>query len=431
MKRLRAFSVLCLAAISVAANAQTAPPSTATQSVNYGSNPSAAATFTHDGVTLYYETYGSGQPLLLIHGNGGSIADLAAQIDFFRKYYKVIAMDSRDHGKSSDSPGKLNYELMTRDLAALLDHLHTGPVYVLGWSDGGIEALQLGYLFPAKVKKIVSMAANLTPDGLAPEALKMIHESLASTSPASKNTPEGKRETKVTQMMLDEPHITFADLAKITAPTLILASDHDLISDQHTLDIYHHIPNSQLAIFPNATHAIPYDDAPLFNATVYRFLTTPYVPKDRVADALKSFEAMKSQPIAPTNKAAAEATLRKLDAQWGQAKTADEWLSFYSDNAIILPPNEKALHGREAARKAITELLSAPNLQLSWATDRIDISDSVDLAYIVGTYTESFTDASGKKVSDTGHLLEVWQLQPNNQWKCVADTWNSDLPLTQ
>lgn len=303
MKFRAVVAALLLFTISLSANAQAQQPNIAAAPathrpakypVKYGSNPAAAATFVHDGVTLYYETYGTGQPILLIHGNGGSIADLSAQIDFFRKHYKVIAMDSRDHGRSSDSPGPLNYELMTLDLAALLDHLHTGPVDVLGWSDGGIEALELGYMFPGKVKKIVSMAANLTPDGLAPEALKMIHEDLASTPPAAKNTPEGKRATKVTQMMLHEPNITFADLAKITAPTLILASDHDLISDQHTLDIYHHISNSQLAIFPNATHAIPFDDPALFNSTVNRFLTTPYVAKDRVRDALKSFEVMKA-----------------------------------------------------------------------------------------------------------------------------------------
>jgi pimeloyl-ACP methyl ester carboxylesterase len=67
-----------------------------------------------------------------------------AQIDHFRKSYKVIAMDGRDQGKSGDSPDKITYEKMTDDLAALLDHLTTGPVYVLGWSDGGVEALLLG-----------------------------------------------------------------------------------------------------------------------------------------------------------------------------------------------------------------------------------------------------------------------------------------------
>src|SRR6185295_20388117 len=68
----------------------------------YGSNPAAGKTFTHDGVKLYYEVYGIGEPVLLVHGNGGSIGELKAQIDHFRKRYKVIAMDSRDHGKSGD-----------------------------------------------------------------------------------------------------------------------------------------------------------------------------------------------------------------------------------------------------------------------------------------------------------------------------------------
>ena len=61
-------------------------------------------------------------------------------------------------------------------------------------------------------------------------------------------------------MMLDEPHIDVKALEAITAPTLVLASDHDVIRDEHTLEIYHHIPNSQLAIFPNATHMMPFDD---------------------------------------------------------------------------------------------------------------------------------------------------------------------------
>ena len=98
--------------------------------------PKPARTFTHDGVTLYYEVYGAGDPLLIVHGNGGSIADIGAQIDHFRKRYKVIAMDSRDQGKSGDSPDKLTYEKMTDDLAALLDHLKTGPVNVLGGVTG-------------------------------------------------------------------------------------------------------------------------------------------------------------------------------------------------------------------------------------------------------------------------------------------------------
>ena len=77
------------------------------------------------GVTLYSEVYGAGDPLLIVHFTGGSVADVGVQIDHFRKGYKVIAMDSRDQGKSGDSPDELTYEKMTDDLAALLDHLQT------------------------------------------------------------------------------------------------------------------------------------------------------------------------------------------------------------------------------------------------------------------------------------------------------------------
>ena len=119
--------------------------------IKYGSNLKLGQFFQHDGVKLYYEVYGTGEPLLLVHGNGGSIADLTAQIEHFRKRYKVIAMDSRDQGRSSDSPEKITYEKMTDDLAALLDHLKITQVNVLGWSDGGIEALLLGIRHPAKV----------------------------------------------------------------------------------------------------------------------------------------------------------------------------------------------------------------------------------------------------------------------------------------
>src|SRR5271169_1737938 len=110
-------------------DAQTSQPAnraaqTSTRPIaKYGSNPAAGKAFTHDGVKLYYEVYGAGEPVLLVHGNGGSIGDLKAQIDHFRRRYKVIAMDSRDQGKSGDSPDKITYEKMADDLAALLDHL--------------------------------------------------------------------------------------------------------------------------------------------------------------------------------------------------------------------------------------------------------------------------------------------------------------------
>ena len=295
-------SLLLLAlAVSSPASAQTAAPKPAAKSapaVTYGDNAAAGRTFVHDGLRLYFEVYGTGEPLLLVHGNGGSIADMRAQIAHFRRRYRVIAMDSRDQGKSADSPDRITYEKMTDDLAALIDHLKLGPVNVVGWSDGGIEGLLLGIRHPQKVKKIVAMAANLNPgeQAIYPEVLKLV-KSLVDAIPAeARQTPHGRRELKVTGMMLEEPHIDLQALAGISAPTLVIAGDHDLIRDEHTLAIYQQIPNSQLAILPNATHMVPYDDPATFNVVVERFLQTTFVKKDRIGDTMKSLEKMRTPP---------------------------------------------------------------------------------------------------------------------------------------
>ncbi len=262
--------------------------------IPFGANKDAGVTFVHDGVTLYYETYGKGEPLLLVHGNGASIGSLAAQIDHFKAKYKVIAMDSRDHGQSADSLEPITYEKMTDDLAALIDHLKLGPVDVVGWSDGGVEALLLGVRHPGKVKKIVSMAANLSPgpEAFDPEVVALIKSMMLSEE--AKNTPQGRRQLKVAGMMLKEPNIPPAMLAKVAAPTLVLASDHDLVRIEHIVTIYKSLPNAQLAVFPNSTHLIPYDDPEQFNGTVDRFLATPFKKINLVPETMGSFEKLMS-----------------------------------------------------------------------------------------------------------------------------------------
>jgi pimeloyl-ACP methyl ester carboxylesterase len=101
--------------------------------------------------------------------------------------------------------------------------------------------------------------------------------------------------------MLDEPHIPLEALEAITAPTLVMAGDHDLVRDEHTVAIFQQIPNSQLAIFPNATHMIPYDDPALFNATVDRFFRTLFVRRNRIDDTIKSAREMGAAQDAQTH----------------------------------------------------------------------------------------------------------------------------------
>jgi hypothetical protein len=124
------------------------PAKPATPAVKYGSNATVGRTFVHDGVKLYYEVYGTGEPLLMIHGNGGSIADMTRQIAHFRARYQVIAMDSRDQGKSGDSPGALTYEKMTDDLAALIDQLKVGRSTCSAGATAASRRCSLGIAIP-------------------------------------------------------------------------------------------------------------------------------------------------------------------------------------------------------------------------------------------------------------------------------------------
>ena len=258
----------------------------------YGANPTVGKVFNHDGVKLYYEIYGTGEPLLIIHGNGASIWTLRAQINYFREKYKVIVMDSRDHGRSSDSPIALSFETMTDDLAALLDHLHVGPAYILGWSDGGIEALLLGMRHPETVKMIATMAANLDPSGVYPEVLARSDAPAREISADKTENLKAARAQRVEQLDRNEPHINPEALRSITVPTLVLAGDHDIVIDEHTLLIYHHLPKSELVIFPGATHMIPFDDPALFNTTVDHFFSKPFVKTDRFLDTMQSYQKM-------------------------------------------------------------------------------------------------------------------------------------------
>ena len=134
---------------------------------------------------------------------------------------------------------------------------------------------------------------------------------------------------------------------------------------------------------------------------------------------------------AAVDRAADQAAIKKADIEWtkaAQSKKPDAWLAFYTDDAVVLPPNDTVARGPEGARKAVTELLALPGLTITWEATKIEVARSGDLAYLTGAYIISFNDEHGKSVKDNGKLLEVWSKQPDGVWKCSADTWNSDLP---
>jgi pimeloyl-ACP methyl ester carboxylesterase len=243
--------------------------SSAQNKIPYGNNPLVGKYASINGIKLYYEIYGKGEPLLLLHGNGGSIGSRFKEIEDFAKKYQVIALDSRCHGKSQCMKSDLTYEMMASDVNALLESLKIDSCLIWGHSDGGILALIMGYEYPKKVKKMLISGANIQPDTTAlfptlVDAIKMY--------PMLPDTLQQKH----LKLMAFHPNIPFAKLKKISAPTLVMAGDRDAIREEHTIKIFQNIPNSQLCILPGTTHYVADEKPHLFRAVLYDFFDKPF-----------------------------------------------------------------------------------------------------------------------------------------------------------
>jgi len=245
--------------------------------IRYGDNDSAGHRITANGIELYYETYGQGEPLLLLHGNSQSIQAFTHQIPEFAKHYQVIAVDTRGQGKSSEDGKPYTYELFADDMKALLDKLELDSVNVVGWSDGGNTGLLLAMKHPAKVKKLVTMGANIyindqVVDRNVLQEIEKRREALKTdTSRTSQNT------ARLMTLLLTEPNHVYEDLRAIHCPVLVMAGENDIIHENHTREIATHLPNGKLYIATGEDHYFPVNNPAKFNAVVADFLITqPY-----------------------------------------------------------------------------------------------------------------------------------------------------------
>jgi len=129
-------------------------------------------------------------------------------------------------------------------------------------------------------------------------------------------------------------------------------------------------------------------------------------------------------------RAADEATLRNLDAEWSKAagaKDVEKTASYYTDDAVILAPNLPTIQGKQGARAMWQVMFSVPGFGGGWKATKVEVSRSGDLGWVTGTYELSETDERGRPMVDKGKYLEVWRKQADGSWKCVADMFNSDL----
>ena len=128
-----------------------------------------------------------------------------------------------------------------------------------------------------------------------------------------------------------------------------------------------------------------------------------------------------------------EKAIRDADEAWSNAaaaKDVEKTIAFYSDDAVVMPPNAERATSREAIRKIWKDLLT--DAKMSWKATKVEVAKSGDIGFIIGTYEVTMNDVvTGKPVHDRGKYLEVWEKQADGSWKCGADIWNSDIPLTK
>ncbi|MFN1216695.1 alpha/beta fold hydrolase [Chryseobacterium kwangjuense] len=237
----------------------------------YGKNTAAGAYLPLKDTRLYYEVYGEGEPLFLLHGNSGSIKDFYQQIPVLAKQFKVIAVDTRGQGKSIDTSKKdFTYTRFAEDVKALADQLGFKKVNIAGWSDGGITGLEFALKYPETCHKVIAIGANAFPEGVDERLVSHMKNQLLVLQ--AENDPQKFNEKRLVKIMLNEPHISEKDLTKIKSPVLVIAGDKDVIKQEHTKMMAKQIPNAELKIYKDATHMIPFEKADELNADIVRFL---------------------------------------------------------------------------------------------------------------------------------------------------------------
>jgi len=259
--------------------------------MTYGSNP-AGRYVAVDDIQLYIEEYGAGDPVLVVHGNGGSIETMDTVIPALAQHFRVIAVDSRAQGRSFDSDAELTYARMAQDLSLLITALNLGSVHVFGWSDGGNVALDLAFAHPEQVRRVAASGTNYSTVGYL-ETAAPLH--LADDDPLKKvnlafadryhdanerlcQQPERLPviRKKLADLMLNYPNFTREQLATIQTPFLLISGDHDLIRLEHTVELFRQLAHVQLFIVPGADHgpALLYPE--LVNPVVLKFFQSTY-----------------------------------------------------------------------------------------------------------------------------------------------------------
>jgi pimeloyl-ACP methyl ester carboxylesterase len=253
-----------------------------------------------NGINLYYEIHGSGRPLILLHGGLGSGEMFGPVLPQLAERHQVVAVDLQGHGRTADIDRPIDVRLMAGDIAALIDHLQLTKPDVVGYSLGGGVAFQTAVQYPAKVRRLVMVSANIRPDAIYPEMRAQQGQVNAAAAEFMKDTPMYQLYQRVAPRPEDFPQLLTKigesmskdfdfteEVRGLQVPTLVVAADADMAPPSHYVEVFKLLDGGlrdggwmgegrpkgghALAILPGLTHYNIFS-SPLFAAATVAFL---------------------------------------------------------------------------------------------------------------------------------------------------------------
>lgn len=242
------------------------------------------------GVSTYYEVRGTGDPVVLLHGGMCTAETFDAQAGPLAERHRVYVPERRGHGRTPDVDGPITYDNMADDTIAFMEAVGLEPAHLVGWSDGALVGLLVAMRRPDLVRKLVLIGQYVNLDGAREEGKALMEAFTAETFPPmfrelyAAVSPDGPDHfdvvfEKLAPLWRGDPGIALDDLAGVSAPTLVVAGDDDVVTVEHAAAIARALPEAQLAIVPGTSHALPMEKPELVNGLLLDFLADEQPPK--------------------------------------------------------------------------------------------------------------------------------------------------------
>ena len=224
-------------------------------------------------IELYYREAGSGEPLIMLHGNGESGEYFINQIEHFQSRYRVIAPDTRGHSRSPRGEAPFTIAQFANDLYDFMQGLGIARAAILGFSDGGNLAIKFALTHPEYIDKLILNAANVEMfSGVKPQVQLPVMAGYGVAAALSRFSKKAARRRDVLGLMVHPYGVTMNDLERLTMPTLIIVGEHDAIREKQTKEMASHIPHCEVEVFRDGDHFVAAKQPSRFNRTVIEFL---------------------------------------------------------------------------------------------------------------------------------------------------------------